>query len=88
MKQTVQHLTSQKVWILLFQGEKVVEKLVQAIGRKTSPSDCETNTVRRVYGNHVPIPLEEGLFYYENAAHRPMNLSEAEKDFTLFAELF
>jgi nucleoside diphosphate kinase len=71
----------------LVKGDDVAQKLLKLIGLKTSPSKCDEDTIRYIFGNHTPEKLAGGLEYYKNAAHRPMNETEADEDLKKFRPL-
>jgi nucleoside diphosphate kinase len=84
---TSRHFQSGPSEIILVKGDDVVQKLLHSIGLKTNPALCEEDTIRYIYGDHVPEELEGGLKYFRNAAHRPMNEKEAVDDLEKFKEI-
>ena len=84
---TAKHFSSGPSEIILVKGDNVVQKLLQVIGLKTNPALCEEDTVRYMYGDHVPEELEQGLKYYRNAAHRSSNEAEAVADVKKFKQI-
>jgi nucleoside diphosphate kinase len=76
----VRHFLSGPSEILLVKGNDVIEKLLNTVGLNTNPALCEPETIRYIYGTHVPEELEGGFKYYRNAAHRPKDKMEAEED--------
>lgn len=82
---TQRHFASGPSEVLLVRGgSAVITKLIETVGLKTDPSLCSPETIRYLYGNHVPEELEGGLKYWRNAAHRPRNQAEAQKDLRNF----
>lgn len=84
---TKEHLLSGPSEIILVRGDNVVRKLLDTVGLKTNPALCDPETIRYIYGNHMPKELEEGLKYYRNAAHRPSNNEEVKSDLKKFRDL-
>ena len=82
---TKRHLLSGPSEVLVVRGD--INKLLTTVGLKTNPALCDSDSIRYIYGNHVPEELGEGLRYYRNAAHRPRDEKEAEKDLNLFREI-
>jgi nucleoside diphosphate kinase len=72
---------------LLVKGDNVVSKLLNLVGLKTNPALCEEDTIRYIYGDHIPEELGEGLEYFRNATHRPTNTNEAIDDLEKFKDL-
>ena len=84
---TAKHFLSGSSEIVLVRGDNVVNKLLNLVGVKTNPALCEEDTIRYIYGDHVPEELGEGLKYFRNAAHRPTNTNEAVADLKKFKNL-
>jgi nucleoside diphosphate kinase len=84
---TARHFLSGSSEIILVKGDNVVNKLLNLVGLKTNPALCEEDTIRYIYGDHVPEELGEGLKYFRNAAHRPTNTDEAMADLKKFKDL-
>ena len=84
---TARHFASGPSEIILVKGDHVVKKLLETVGVKTNPALCDPDTIRYIYGTHVPEELEEGLKYYRNAAHRPRDSAEAQKNLKDFGEI-
>ncbi len=85
---TQRHFASGPSEVLLVRGgNAVITKLVETVGLKTDPSLCSSETIRYLYGTHVPEELEGGLKYWRNAAHRPKDQTEAQRDLKNFREL-
>ncbi len=81
------HFLSGESEIILVKGSDVVKKLLDTVGLKTNPALCSPETIRYIYGDHVPEELTEGLKYYRNAAHRPASEAEVEEDLNKFREI-
>ena len=79
------HLLSGPSEIVLVKGD--IKKLLITVGIKTNPALCDEASIRYMYGDHVPEELGQGLQYYRNAAHRPRDKKEAEKDLNAFREI-
>lgn len=84
---TARHFLSGESEIILVKGDDVISKLLGVVGLKTDPSLCNTETIRYIYGDHIPEQLEGGLKYYRNAAHRAMNNEERIEDINKFKPL-
>lgn len=84
---TKRHFLGGPSEIVLVKGDDVVHKLLNLVGLKTNPALCDPETVRFIYGDHIPEELEGGLKYYKNAAHRPTNVREAQEDLDKFRDL-
>jgi nucleoside diphosphate kinase len=84
---TARHFLSGSSEIVLVKGDNVVNKLMSLVGLKTNPALCEEDTIRYIYGDHIPEELGEGLKYFRNAAHRPTNTDEAVTDLKKFKDL-
>lgn len=83
----IRHFLSGKSEVVLVRGGNAVGKLLTTVGLKTNPALCEPDTIRYIYGSHIPEELEDGLKYYRNAAHRPTNEQEAEEDLNKFRKI-
>lgn len=81
------HFLSGESEIILVKGDNVVRKLLDTVGLKTNPALCNPDTIRYIYGDHVPEELEEGLKYYRNAAHRPASETEVREDLEKFRDI-
>jgi nucleoside diphosphate kinase len=84
---TKRHMLSGPSEIVLVKGDDAVRKLLAMVGVKTNPALCDPDSIRYIYGNHVPEELGEGLQYYRNAAHRSRDAAEAEKDLKNFGDI-
>ena len=82
---TKRHLLSGPSEIVLVKGD--IKKLLITVGIKTNPALCDEASIRYMYGDHVPEELGQRLQYYRNAAHRPRDKKEAEKDLNAFREI-
>lgn len=80
----VRHFLSGKSEVVLVKGSNAVGNLLTTVGLKTNPALCKPDTIRYIYGSHIPEELGEGLKYFRNAAHRPKNSDEAEEDIRKF----
>jgi nucleoside diphosphate kinase len=85
---TQRHFAEGPSEVLLVQGDDVVQKLLKAVGMTTAPSECDPETIRYIYGDHIPVELEQGLKYHRNAAHRPKTPEEAMLDKEKFRGLY
>jgi nucleoside diphosphate kinase len=57
-----------------------IEWLLEAAGRESDPSKCESGTIRFRFGVHTtPLCVGED-YWWENAFHRPINAREAARD--------
>lgn len=81
------HFLSGESEIVIVKGNDVVNKLLKTIGLKTNPALCNPETVRYIYGDHIPEELEEGLKYFRNAAHRPTTKEESVEDLEKFRSI-
>jgi nucleoside diphosphate kinase len=81
---TLKHFESGESEIILVEGEDVARKLLEMVGLKTNPALCDPETLRFVYGSHIPEELGDGLKYYRNAAHRSTNDEEVKEDLEKF----
>lgn len=81
------HFLSGESEIILVKGDNVVRKLLDTVGLKTNPALCNPDTIRYIYGDHVPEELEQGLKYYRNAAHRPASEVEVKEDLEKFRNI-
>lgn len=84
---TRRHFLSGPSEIILVKGDNLLAKLLQTVGLKTNPALCDPETVRFMYGDHVPEDLDEGLQYYKNAAHRGTTPAEIEADLQKFRNI-
>jgi nucleoside diphosphate kinase len=84
---TARHFLSGPSEVVIVQGDNVIAKLLNLVGLKTNPKLCDKETIRYIYGDHVPEKLAGGLEYYRNAAHRPTSPDEAQKDLKKFKDL-
>jgi nucleoside diphosphate kinase len=84
---TKRHLLSGPSEIVLVKGDDAVRKLLAMVGVKTNPALCDPDSIRYIYGDHVPEELGEGLQYYRNAAHRSRDEAEAKKDLKNFRDI-
>ena len=81
---TLEHFRSGPSEIVWVEGDDVAKKLLEFIGLKTNPALCNPESIRFILGEHEPKELEEGLKYFYNAAHRPMNDEERVEDLKKF----
>lgn len=84
---TKRHFLSGPSEILVVKGDNVVSKLVDLVGLKTNPALCNLDTIRYIYGDHIPEELGGDLKFYRNAAHRPLNEQESKEDLKKFKNL-
>lgn len=68
------------------EGDGVIERLSKLTGDAHVPMDCETYTLRRMFGKKRPIRFK-GFDYYLNPLHRSRNEPEATRELNLFQEL-
>ncbi len=70
----------------VIEGEGVVAKLVELTGDVHIPRDCNTNTLRWMFGKRNPICFK-GFDYYLNPLHRSHDKLEAASGLNLFRQL-
>ena len=88
LKATMHHFLAGPSEILIVKGGlDILSKLLNTVGLKTNPALCDPESIRFIYGNHIPEELGKGLQYYQNAAHRPTNQEEADRDLNLFKDI-
>jgi nucleoside diphosphate kinase len=76
-EETLRHFNSGQSELLLIQGgPDLVEKLVRLTGQDTNPSNCSSESIRSIFGEHFPRKTDIGNDYYRNAIHRPKNKEE------------
>jgi nucleoside diphosphate kinase len=84
---TKRHLLSGPSEVILVKGDAVINKLLTTVGVKTNPALCTPDSIRYIYGDHVPKELGQGLKYYRNAAHRPRDAAENKSNLETFREI-
>lgn len=77
---------SAPVEIGLISGEKAVQVLFRLAGKKTAPAECDSKSIRFIFGRKEPFVIG-GVRYYANAIHRPKNKLEARNDMEVFQGL-
>ena len=86
---TKRHMLSGPSEIVLVKGgDDVIETLLKAVGATFRPTQCDPDTIRFIYGSHIPEEIEEGYRYWKNAAHRSMTNMEAKEDINKFSKFF
>ncbi len=75
------------VEIILVRADNVETKLLDIVGHQTNPSLCNPETIRYIYGDHIPKELRDNLKLYRNAAHRSKGKEEIKKDLDKFKKL-
>lgn len=48
----VQYMVSDCVYVMIFEGENVISKMLQLRGAKTLPNDCDSGTIRYKYRDY------------------------------------
>lgn len=82
---TRRHMLGAEVVLVLLEGDGVIGKLADRVGREVSPRNCPEGTLRRRYGSHTPDELgQTGFVYWHNAIHCPKNAEEAARDVAWF----
>jgi nucleoside diphosphate kinase len=86
-EETLKHFNEGRSEVVLVKGDAdIIQKVLAETGMKTNPALCEDDTIRYIYGDHVPVELGNGLKYFRNAIHRPKNEGEAKKDLENFQD--
>lgn len=85
--ETIKHFNDGPAEIVLVKGgDDILQKLVEVTGEKTNPNECDTDSIRYVFGEHFGRETEDGKTYYRNAVHRAKDQGEQKDDLKKFRD--
>lgn len=73
--------------ILLKGGEDMLSKIIDITGEKTNPAECDDESIRYLFGEHVGRETWDGKTYFRNAIHRGKDAGERKEDLDKFEHL-
>ncbi len=87
-KETLRHFNAGPSEIVLVRGgDDVLKKVITVTGENTNPAQCDEQSIRYVFGEHVGRKTSDGRKYFRNAVHRSKDEKEQSEDLEKFKDL-
>lgn len=79
LKAHIAHLCTSFCEVGVVKGPNAINKLFLIAGENTNPAECQTGTIREIFGEKKAIIFGSAK-YFKNAFHRPKNIKEAQNN--------
>ena len=87
-EKTLEHFNEGPSEIILLEGgSDLLKKIEMVTGQSTNPNECNEESIRYIFGEHIGEKTEDGKTYYRNAIHRAKNSGEQKHDLDAFENL-
>ena len=84
----VNSLVGQCVVVAAYEGEKVVDKIMDVTGRRTNPLECVPGTIRRMFGDDSVVAALAENRVMRCVIHRSDCPKEGEREFRVWEPYF
>lgn len=87
-KETAKHFSAGPSEVILLKGgDDLIQKVISLTGEKTNPRECDEESIRYLFGEHLGRETDDGKTYFKNAIHRAKNPEEQRDDLRKFLPL-